>query len=338
MPRLDWHQLESIVRADFAHRGVPQFKQQGRWLGEGGLAAAAESLAGGLGQVAIVTGFCVIDGDRVTAETDGPPGALFLARAIAQRGGQAVLLSDQYGTPLLEAGRQLWQLDEVALECCPGESVDAWIDDFLRRYAGLTHLVAIERVGPSHTPQSLAAQSRRGPTPDEAFCTAVPLDHQNLCHNMRGRPIDDLSPPLYRLFEMAPRGDTPLTTIAVADGGNEIGMGKIPWECLCEAIATGPAGQVACRIGVDQLVVAGVCNWGAYALACAAAMLAGRGELISRWTRADQCRLIAHLVASANARDGITGRREPTVDTVSLDQYGQQFDAIRAWALENTAR
>jgi hypothetical protein len=54
------------------------------------------------------------------------------------------------------------------------------------------------------------------------------------------------------------------TTIGIGDGGNEIGMGKLPWETIRRNVPQG--GLVACRVPTDYLIVCGVSNWGAYAL------------------------------------------------------------------------
>jgi len=66
--------------------------------------------------------------------------------------------------------------------------------------------------------------------------------------------------PAHRLFEHV-ANDPAITTIGIGDGGNEIGMGKIPWDTIRRNIPNG--GLIACRVPVDHLIVAGVSNWGA---------------------------------------------------------------------------
>ena len=100
-----WDELERIIRRDPGGRGVCSFLDGGRPIGFGQLRAAAQDLARAAKAVAIVTGFCIFDADPPAAETDGPPGALFLARALDAIGVRVVLVSDAYGMPLLEAGR-----------------------------------------------------------------------------------------------------------------------------------------------------------------------------------------------------------------------------------------
>ena len=55
-------------------------------------------------------------------------------------------------------------------------------------------------------------------------------------------------------------------TIGIGDGGNEIGMGKVR-DLVRKHIPHGE--EIACCVGADQLITAGVSNWGGYALATA---------------------------------------------------------------------
>lgn len=380
----DWPALEAVLARDPGGRGVAGYRWHGRLLAAGQLEAAARSLAAGGEHVAIVTGFCVAGAEPRAAETDGPPGALYLARALTALGIDVTLVSDSIALPLLEAGRKLWDLEGVTLSQFPFTStgnIDTWIDEFLaspprspprsgtresshsnpddrnsheflasppsggtresfdlrpddrnshefryasgppRRHRPLTHLVAIERAGPSHTLLSLAAQTRSGAAPIALFEREVPPDERDVCHNMRGEPIDAWTAPLHRLFDAIRARGLPIETIGLADGGNEIGAGSVPWEILRETIAQGPAGRVACRIATDHLLLAGVSNWAAYALAGSVAALAGRRELIADWNADGQRRLIETMVHQAGAVDGVTRMRQATVDGLPLETY-----------------
>ena len=148
-----------------------------------------------------------------------------------------VLATDSFCVPALQAGlKECGLLDQVPLVTLPTPAeAQAMSDDEYCRLLDNpppTHLLAIERVGPSHS--------------------------DNRCHTMRGRDISDLMSPAHRLFETAKhRG---ITTIGVGDGGNEIGMGKIPRAIIAANIPNGDL--IACRVPTDQLIVAGVSNWG----------------------------------------------------------------------------
>ena len=53
----------------------------------------------------------------------------------------------------------------------------------------------------------------------------------------------------------------------MADGGNEIGIGKLPRQQVCEALGDPAAEKIICRVPTDFLLLAGISNWAAYALA-----------------------------------------------------------------------
>lgn len=324
--------LERLVHEDPGGRGVASFAPQGRFLDAGHLAAAAGSLARSARHVAIVTGFAVAADSQPAAETDGPPGALFLARTLGELGIETTLVSDCYGLPLLEVGCELFGLERSGLAEMPlaRGAAAAWVETFLARHMHLTHLVAVERVGPSHTLASLAAQTRGGPPPREAFEREVPPEHRDVCHNMRGEPIDAITAPAHLLFEAA-AARRPLTTIGIGDGGNEIGMGRFAWEVLREALGRGEVSRTICRTATEYAVLAGVSNWGAYALAAATCALRGGGERLRAWPAARQGELIEALVTRAGAVDGRTLRREATVDGLPLDQYLATLARITDW-------
>lgn len=168
---IDWAKLESLTHLDPAGRGLASFRLHRATLDAGQLRAAALDLTLRAGRVAITTGFPIVTSAGVVAETDGPPGALFLARTLLTLGHEVVLISDAWGAPLLRFGCRKWRMGEERVVEMPlplggglpdeqSETAgDRWIADFLAspQASGLTHLVAIERPGPSHTLESLLA-------------------------------------------------------------------------------------------------------------------------------------------------------------------------------------
>src|SRR5262245_17141624 len=71
----------------------------------GDFAAACRSIADTPhARLAIVTGFTIPGTDPATAETDGPLGALFLARALTPLGIGVTLAADGTAVPALRAG------------------------------------------------------------------------------------------------------------------------------------------------------------------------------------------------------------------------------------------
>jgi hypothetical protein len=75
--------------------------------------------------------------------------------------------------------------------------------------------------------------------------------------------------------------------------------------------------RIAATVTVDHLVVAGVSNWGAYGIVAHLGHLSGQPLL---HTPAQERELVAACV-DAGAHDGVTRRREPTVDALPLDVH-----------------
>ena len=151
------------------------------------------------------------------------------------------------------------------------------------RGAGVSHAVAIERCGRS-------ADGRP--------------------RNMRGVDVSPWTAPLDDLFLAGP-----WIRLAVGDGGNEIGMGKLPRRPDRRAPCR-TASEIACVTVCDHLVVAGVSNWGAYGLMAALAVLrADWSATIAKFLTAERDLAVTRaIVDKAGAVDGVTAQSEATVD------------------------
>src|SRR2546427_1912187 len=104
----------------------------------------------------------------------------------------------------------------------------------------------------------------------------------------------------------------------------EIGMGVV----RARLRRLGPlATRIASVVAVDHLVVAGVSNWGGYGVVAALSRLAGRDLL---HTPELERRLVEACVA-AGASDGVTRRREPTVDGLPIEAHAAVVELLR-WA------
>jgi hypothetical protein len=75
--------------------------------------------------------------------------------------------------------------------------------------------------------------------------------------------------------------------------------------------------KVASVVPARHVVVAGVSNWGAYGIVAQLGRISGEPLL---HTPAEELRMIDACM-KAGAVDGITRRREPTVDTLSADTH-----------------
>lgn len=139
-------------------------------------------------------------------------------------------------------------------------------------------------------------------------------------YSMRGIDLTACTAPLDELF-LERRDGT--TTIGVGDGGNEVGMGVVQ-DMVRRSIPCGE--RIGCVVPTDHLVVAGVSNWGAWALAAGVGLLMNSSLLPSR-TEAPSDLL---TLVSAGAVDGVTGRNEPTVDGLDWSVHAEVLEQLRA--------
>ena len=144
---------------------------------------------------------------------------------------------------------------------------------------------------------------------------------------MRGRDVTPFTDPAHRLFENPTLilRNTPVT-IGIGDGGNEIGMGKVPWDTIRRNIPNG--GLVACRVPTDHLIVAGVSNWGAYALAAGVALLRGQRLDPELFDVERERELLRVMVEEGPLVDGVTAQRTVTVDGLSFERYAEPLRRI----------
>ncbi|HVW02824.1 MAG TPA: glutamate cyclase domain-containing protein [Planctomycetaceae bacterium] len=323
-------QFETLIRRDPARRGLIGADDHWGMLCPGHLSAAAADLAAFARRVAIVTGFYIPRGEPVSAETDGPLGAALLAAALREVEIDACLVTDQNCASAVRAAAEANGLTTDDVWSAPLDR-ESWVDGFFSDGPGhgLTHLIAIERVGPSHTPESLQQQPRKGPVPLAEFQSKVSPDDFNHCHNMRGERIDAWTGAMHQLFEKRP--DTPpgMKTVGIGDGGNEIGMGCIPWEELARRLEGEIGAKIPCRIATDWNIISGTSNWGGYALAAAVLLLRGETERLRPFDREQQRHALEYLVEHGPAVDGVTRRREATVDGLPFLTYIQPWEGIR---------
>ncbi len=139
--------------------------------------------------------------------------------------------------------------------------------------------------------------------------------------NMKGQDISDSTAPLDELFVQASRRG--LTTIGIGDGGNEIGMGRVFADALA-SVHHGPL--LATIVPTDFCLAAGVSNWGALGLVGALSVLEGRDLLPSGERLVDD---VQRMVSVGGAVDGVTGRREATIDGLALTESVRVLEEIR---------
>lgn len=316
--------MERLIRRDPARRGLIASEPLWGRLCPNHLLAAARSLVQRPRQAALVTGFFVPAGDPASAETDGPLGAACLARVLKRLGWTVQLITDHC---CLSALRVAVEASGLAPDCVIAlESRTAQRRWLGRNDGNLSHLIAVERVGPSHTLRSVRRQPGWSEQLAATFEECVPEAARGRCHNMRGSDIDAWTAPLHALFEDSRRLE--VRTIGIGDGGNEIGMGAIDWGDLRRRLQGPQAGRIVCRVATDWNIIAGTSNWGALALAAAVAVLDHRTEVLAEWTRARHRAVLEDVVQHGPAVDGVTGRQEPTVDGLPFLTYIQPWESI----------
>jgi hypothetical protein len=284
LPKPPYDPVDHLLALDPGRRGIAAFFEAGA------AQRAAEALRGAR-RVLITTGFIVEPGKP---ETDGPPGAAVLGRALRALGATVSYVTDRETIPVLAAALSALgePVDVRAYGDGPGAAAEVLAAE------RPSHLVAIER----------PARSRSG-------------EYLNMRGHSVGawnRPIDDLfvggsAAPGRRGFARAVRRARRVT-VGVGDGGNEVGMGNVRAR-LSRAGAL--MARTASTVSVDHLVVAGVSNWGAYGIVAHLGHATGRRLL---HTPAEERQLVAACV-EAGAIDGVTRRHEPTVDALPLDAH-----------------
>lgn len=238
-------------------------------------------------RVLLVTGFPVLHGGGA-AETDGPAGVAALAYALHEIGVDTHVVTDENCRKVVSAACQ---------DAVPDTPVHAIP---MEHGADACHRL-LEELHPSH----IIALERPGMAADGHY------------YNFRGKRIDHLLGDTHTLFT-----DTDAITIAIGDGGNELGLGAMA-EAVCQSA---PMGELVCaREQADYTLVSGVSNWWGWGLAAALGLYAGRDLLPD-----DEAELRrAALMQKAGAVDGVHGTRSLMVDGLSMEQNLDILHALR---------
>jgi len=204
-----------------------------------------------------------------TFETDGPVGALALYRALEALGIEVHLACARPLAGALQADYRTLELDAFDQE----SGRTAAQRDLARLRPDV--VVSIERPG---------------------------LGEDGHYYNMRGEDISAHC----AVFDFHLL-DATCPTIAIGDGGNEIGMGKVAAQIEALEIR---AAVTPC----DELIVADVSNWGAYGLIALLELLSGDDLL-----RGIDHRAILTYLSDRGSVDGVTRKNTLTEDGLGLE-------------------
>lgn len=285
--------IEALIHQEVGRGATGLFaaSRGGLWGAVSALAAAKPRRAG------ILTGFFVPKAEPPSAETDGPAGAALLALAFDRIGIACRLLTDDVCRSACQAALAGAGLTGVPVDtAAPGGSVvparDAW------REWGVDWVIAIERCG-------LSADGRP--------------------RNMRGEDVGPFAAPLDHVFTAGP-----WRTIAIGDGGNEVGMGALPAGVIAGAVPLG--GTIACVTPAHHLIAAGVSHWGAYALIAGLAVVeaAWRAPLRACLDPEIDRRILETAVRDGPAVDGVTRLRALTIDGIGAAEHHRKLETIAA--------
>jgi hypothetical protein len=214
-----------------------------------------------------------------TFETDGPVGAIALYDTLQALGSRPILAC---GPPLsrsLSDDYRVLELTAQNLEAAQQEANE--------------QLLAIQ-------PSAIVSIERPGLAADGRY------------YNMRG---EDITARCAFFDPFIDKADCP--TIAVGDGGNEIGMGNIN-----RAIADLDINPSV--TGCDELLVADVSNWGAYGLIA----------ILGRWTELDLLARISPVeildyLSARGSVDGVTRENTLTEDGLEAEEGLRVIQELR---------
>lgn len=311
-------QIDRIITLDLSFRGVIDilYPCARKRIGEPLAMKSAEELMRVLKAADIVfiaTGWP----DRphinpMIAETDGPPGAAILGRAL-HRGFKAI--------PFFLIEANLVKSMEVVAQAAgfkilnPEEAI-----------AALYSPSAIHGATVLEFPTNIESAKEKATSLIEQYKpTAIisiekgGMNERGIIHTSRGHDTTEHMAKIDFLMEEARRRG--ILTIGIGDGGNEIGMGIIKEEikellpfgkkCLCPCESgTAPA------IETDLLITSTVSNWGAYGLAASLAILLKKLDVfhdpnIEKW--------VLQHASDAGFIDGISGFVEPGADGLKAE-------------------
>jgi hypothetical protein len=172
------------------------------------------------------------------------------------------------------------------------------------------------------------------------------------CYTMRALPMGkDLVAYQLNSILTADNRRASLRTVAVGDGGNELGMGSL---CADVSRSVTNGAKIGCIVPSDFPLVASVSNWGGYALCCACALLAweqqralatnaARSSCAGRHSAEEyvarlvpDARSLEAVMVAANevgAVDGINGQGMGSVDGMPLRTHLDLLERLRAITL-----
>ena len=201
---------------------------------------AAVTVVDNPGTVIITTGFYIRSAGYI--ETDGPPGAIAIGRALNKLDYRVVYVTDKYGMKALES---IAEPSSIIYEfpILDSEASNILASNICNEFDP-SIMIAVERCG---------------------------INELGKYSNMHGQDITPYTAKIDCLFQ------NKITSIGIGDGGNEIGMGNL----YAQVKDNSKLVRFPTTIEVDNLVIASVSNWGAYGLIAAISLIKNQNLLVS---------------------------------------------------------
>lgn len=304
--------LDRLVNLDLGNRGIEPLYDASRALAGQALCGAAADmlLAVPEGGIAIVTTGSVSRAwlSPELGENDGPSGAAALIRAlwIARRASCILVIEETLISPMAAT------LQACGVAVTDFETTRRASADGTMACATLVAYPVNDAEGQAAAQDMLARYK-----PDIMVSTErVGRNENGIYYNMRGRDYGMGRARIDMLFDEAMAQGIP--TLAIGDGGNEIGMGLVA-EVVKKSVPYAAMGDCECGGGIgavssaDILVTAAVSNWGCTAICAAMALRTGDKRLLH--TPAMEARLLEVMTANGliNSADGLI---DPHVDGI----------------------
>jgi D-glutamate cyclase len=256
------------------------------------------------------------------AETDGPPGAAFLARAI-NRGYHAIPfifieenLVQAMSTVVNAAGLKVLpplQAIETPTYHAPINSASVLSFPIEKDIATQRAYELIKKF----RPKAVITIEKGG------------MNEKEVIHTSRGVDSSKYMAKIDYLVLEAIKNN--IITIGIGDGGNEIGMGCIEEE-IRENLPFGNRCKCPCQAGIapatrtDFLITAAISNWGAYGLAAGLSLLKND---ISIFHNREIEKRVLQKAADAGFIDGINGYTEPGADGLPSRVHESFVEVLR---------
>jgi hypothetical protein len=311
--------IDQLLTVDMNGRGVINelYDAAYRRHGRSPTMEAAERLVDTVTEgdvVVIATGFPIRP--TYAQETDGPPGAASLARAVkVGLGAHPVVIAEKQAVEVTKYAAKSYGLNVDDFSASDSSDKADWSCT----------------VKPFPTDPDAATDAARQLLAREAPSALIALERCSTnqhgeYHMMNGQNITEHAAKVEPLFE---RSDA--LTIGIGDGGNELGMGCIrdtvrevvpnAVECGC-----GCGGGIAAEVETDVVLPVTISNHGGHAIATAISYLLGDSILHppEQETRAlTQCGL-------AGAIDGMTGSTDGSCDGLCPNAHASVVELLNS--------